>query len=1151
VIRAHGRRRAGRPRGGTLGSIVSISISIALVAWLAAPGGANARPAPDPDASDVSDAPSSDHDAAARSADSLEARSDSVVLVLPVRRSPSLLLLRASAPLAVVAALPPGAREAWGGRLSNGGNGGTWGDAGGGDAATILRRDRLDGATGIGPGPGLTPGGADAGDKITVSGSKSFSVELGRRRDASLSQGLDLSLRGRIAGDVDLSATLSDRALPFEPDGTTRELDDLDRISLALRAPGGEATLGDFRLDAFPGEFARISRELQGVRGAANVRGTRWDVTAAGAKGERRSAEFRGEEGKQGPYILQSRDAANGGEGGLVAGSETVWLDGAKLRRGADADYVMDYAAGTITFTVRRPIAASSRIAVDFESSSSRYKRQLYSAATRGQNTRGAWYAAFLREGDDWKRPFGAELTSEDRRALAGAGDSAGAPLPSGVRDVGAGHGSYVWDETDPAAPRWVYLGAGHGDHEVEFAAVEPGRGAYADTVGADGIRYYRYLGPSLGSFSPGRSLAVPAAASLVDAGGSARLGPALSLDAEIARSSLDRNLLSARDDGDNAGVAARAALRLDPRRLRLFGRNAGALKADLSLRSRDESFTSFDRLDAAFEGERWNQRANALGERRYEASLQYDATAATSLRGEWGHRRLADGARATRRAAEATWRGFLAGSARWDEARNEEAGGHGLRSRLNFELGRERGLVQPRVRAGTERVSGADGDSLARRSSRFASSTLAIIPSGAVRLRGGVTWRHDLESDLASAASIASPVQAERSLRSLAFDGGATVRADIVTVDASLARRRARAATGGTDTDLAQVVVTGGKPGGIVTSEVRWDVSQVREPERERTLVAAGPGLGSYDATGVLSPGGGYEFVSTIGPDATRTRATWQLRLDAYPARGAVRPGTRRPLWRSLGASTLLRLDSQSRLPLGRLERAFRFGDYLDAAATVHGDWSGRQTLEFVPVGGAFDARAEGGVHREIVGDLQNLRVARESRDATLRTRHALPARFRLTERFTIDRSRYESSRSDAPDRRRSTLHGRGAELELSRAAGPQVNLSLIGRYRGDRNLERGGSQSTWSAGPAVRCAAAGRLRIDARALWGRTGQYGSYAPPGSVVAPVLGDRLDYDVLSEWTLRDRLQLSLAWNGAAVPERASTYNARLELRSSF
>ena len=1085
---------------------------------------------------------------AAALSDSGAAERDSLVIVLPVRRSPSLLLLRASAPLAVASSLPPAIRDAWGG-------------ASPGDAATMLRLDARDAsAAGLPSGGAGVANAADAamgGDRLSISGSKSIAVEVGRLRAATLSQGLDLSLRGRIAGDVDLSATLSDHALPFEPDGTTRELDDLDRVSLALRAPGGEATLGDFRLDALPGAFARMSREVQGVRGGANVAGARWDVTAASAKGERLNAEFRGVEGKQGPYVLQVRAASSGGGGGIVTGSETVWLDGAKLRRGADADYVVDYGAGTITFTVRRPIAASSRIAIDFEGATSNYKRQIYAASTRGGTARGSWYGAYLREGDDWKRPFGAGLTSEDRQALAGAGDSTGAPLPSGVRYVGAGKGPYAWDESDPAAPRWVYLGVGYGDYEVEFASVGPGRGAYADTLGAGGIRFYRYLGPARGSFSPGRDLAVPAAATLVDAGGTGRIG-AFSIDGEVARSSLDRNLLSSRDDGNNGGVAARGALHLDPRPLRLLGRRAGALRADVSGQSRDESFASFDRIDAAFEGERWNLRSNALGERRYEVALQYDASSAASLRGEWGRRRLSDGASATRRAAEALVRGFLSGSARWDEARNDDEGGRGLRSRLNLDLGRERGTLQPRVQAGAERASAAGGDSIPLRSSRFASSSLVVAPSSAVRVRGGVTWRQDLEALPASVVAVRDGAgvgalggAGERSLRSLAFDGGATIRAEALTVDASLARRHVSGTAGITDTDLAQVVMTGGKAGGTLTGEVRWDVSQVREPERLRALVPVGAGLGSYDATGTLASGGGFEFVSTLGADATRTRAAWQVRLDAYPARGARSPAARRALWRAFGASTLLHLESDSRLPLGRLERAFRFGDYLNQSTTIRGLSTGRQTLEFVPRGGAFDARGEAGINREVVGDLQNLHVTRETRDVTLRTRHALPLRFRLSERFTSDRSRVESARSDAPDRAVTLMQGRGAELELSRAAGPQVNLSLIGRYRGDRDLLREGTQETWSAGPALSAAASGRLRIDARAFWGRTERSGVYAPPGSILAPVLGQRVDYDLLSEWTLRDRLQLSFAWVGAAIPGRAGTYNTRLELRSSF
>src|SRR5436853_1788083 len=221
---------------------------------------------------------------------------------------------------------------------------------------------------------------------LLFSGSKSLAVEMGRGRDASLHQTLDLTVRGRVAGDVELAATLSDQALPFEPDGTTRELQDLDRLFLSIRAPQGEVTMGDFRLDQSPGEFARVARQLQGVRGQARIAGSTWDVAAASAKGERGSIETKGEEGKQGPYDLVARVP---GEipPGVVAGSETVWLDGVKLKRGADQDYTIDYGAGAVTFTTRHPITAESRVAFDFEQASANFTRSLYAAFTQAPLT--------------------------------------------------------------------------------------------------------------------------------------------------------------------------------------------------------------------------------------------------------------------------------------------------------------------------------------------------------------------------------------------------------------------------------------------------------------------------------------------------------------------------------------------------------------------------------------------------------------------------------------------------------------------------------------------------------------------------------------------------------------------------------------------
>jgi len=209
-----------------------------------------------------------------------DAPRDTVVLELPVARAPSLLALRASGPLAAGAADAPDS------------------------TASVLRNETRPWTAPATAGTAGTIADGSSNDAITFSGLKLVSVEVGANRAASMTQSLDLTIRGRIAGDVEVAASLSDRRLPFEPDGSSRELEDLDNITLSLKAPHGEATMGDFLLDGVPGEFARLTRHLQGVQGSAKTGQAHWDVAAASEKGEKRTLEFRGEEGRQGPYPL-------------------------------------------------------------------------------------------------------------------------------------------------------------------------------------------------------------------------------------------------------------------------------------------------------------------------------------------------------------------------------------------------------------------------------------------------------------------------------------------------------------------------------------------------------------------------------------------------------------------------------------------------------------------------------------------------------------------------------------------------------------------------------------------------------------------------------------------------------------------------------
>src|SRR5690606_21526745 len=270
-------------------------------------------------------------------------------------------------------------------------------------------------------------------------GSISRGITAGSNRDVSVESGLRMELSGPITDDVTVQAVLTDASTPIQPEGTTQQLSDFDRVYVQLDAPVGTARLGDVDLAYTDGVFASLTRKIQGaaVEGAVPAFGAfaGGHVRAAGAttRGIFQSQDVTPVEGVQGPYRLRGRQ----GEEFVVviAGSERVYLDGRLLTRGEAHDYVIDYATGELTFTPRHLITAERRITVDFEYTTSRFTRtllafdagaSLWPAAGAGtERARGRLAVTVLREAD--AASFGDELglTEADLDAIAAAGDEA------------------------------------------------------------------------------------------------------------------------------------------------------------------------------------------------------------------------------------------------------------------------------------------------------------------------------------------------------------------------------------------------------------------------------------------------------------------------------------------------------------------------------------------------------------------------------------------------------------------------------------------------------------------------------------------------------------------------------------------------------
>ena len=544
--------------------------------------------------------------------------------------------------------------------------------------------------------------------RLDVRGSKAIYVSSGTRRELTVDQNLRLNIAGRLTDDIVVRAALTDDNLPVVPEGNTEELQDIDKVLVELEAPGWKATLGDFVAVRSGTVFGGYRRKLQGFSLEATPGPARAEALFGSPRGRYRTVEIQGQESNQGPYFLGGGDA--GRNLFVVAGSERVVLDGERLTRGADRDYVIDYVRGTVTFTYRRLITADSIIVVEFEEGEGSYARGVVGggggAVFTVLDAPASVGVRLTREKDDPSRLRTGELSAEDEAILAAAGDDPLAAVAPGAVQVDPGAGDYDRVE-DTAGPRYVFNEDG-GDWQVQFFHAGEGLGDYdLDALTETGVRIYVWVGDGLGAYRVGRLLPLPSSQSMVslraDVGDSTGAG----VHAEWNLSSLDANVLSDGGDGDNDGTAALVSARTGD--LEALG---GRVRASVSWEDRDERFAPFLRHRSVYDYEGWG-----LGDRARRDGFLDEADAQLEGRVGWetggetrslaldaalGRLDHGAGLSADRMDAGGAWR--LAGGRgrhRWREATAEDAIDplDILRREQDHELAWNVGPVVPRAR--------------------------------------------------------------------------------------------------------------------------------------------------------------------------------------------------------------------------------------------------------------------------------------------------------------------------------------------------------------------------------------------------------------------------------------------------------------------
>ncbi|MDB5245979.1 MAG: hypothetical protein JWQ40_373 [Segetibacter sp.] len=445
---------------------------------------------------------------------------------------------------------------------------------------------------------------------MNYNGSFGRALSFGNSQDVVVNSQFNLQLNGLLGDSIQVAAAITDNNIPIQPDGTTQQLNEFDRVWLQFKKNAWEVNLGDIDLRQNPSYFLNFYKRLQGISYSnTSVIGRNSSnkvlVSGAIAKGKFTRNIFQGQEGNQGPYRLTGVN--NEIFFIVLAGTERVFIDGQLLQRGEDQDYVINYNTAEIAFTPRRMITKDSRIQVEFEYAERSFlNSMLYASDELIVNKKLRINIAAYSNADAKNSPINQSLDTKQRQFLNNIGDSIqNAFYPTATLDTFSA-GKILYREMDTLAAggaQKIYVYSTNPDSatfSLGFIEVGYGRGNYVpDFNGANG-KVYRWITPAngvkQGNYEPATQLVTPKKQQIVTVGAVYDIDAKTNLSTEFALSNHDVNAFSNKDKANNKGFAGKMNI---GRVMDLYGKNGKHLfvKANAGYEATEKSFRPLERL--------------------------------------------------------------------------------------------------------------------------------------------------------------------------------------------------------------------------------------------------------------------------------------------------------------------------------------------------------------------------------------------------------------------------------------------------------------------------------------------------------------------------------------------------------------------------
>ena len=398
-------------------------------------------------------------------------------------------------------------------------------------------------------------------DGLKTSGYINRGITSGNNQSTVANSSMDINIEGKLSDKVAIRANIFDTNIPLQENGYSQSITDFDRIFIELYSKDWRVKAGDISLKNESSYFLAFEKQVSGLEVAASIN-TNTKIAASGAivRGQFSSYDFVGIEANQGPYKIFGPN--NEPNFVIIAGSEKVFVNGSKITKGINEDYLIDYNIGEVRFNTTFPITNDMRIRVEFQFSNRNYTRFISyeNAEYKTNNIEISGY--FYNENDVKNQSIQVNLTAAQKQILANAGNNTNLMVGESAYPDVFDANRILYKKVQSGTNDYFEYSTNENDNlfTVTFSNVNNNEGDYVLSETFANGNVFVYVGANLGNYQPITQLIAPTKLQVAVLNSSYKPSKKTTILTEVAFSNNDQNLFSTKDNNQNKGIATKLA---------------------------------------------------------------------------------------------------------------------------------------------------------------------------------------------------------------------------------------------------------------------------------------------------------------------------------------------------------------------------------------------------------------------------------------------------------------------------------------------------------------------------------------------------------------------------------------------------------------